>query len=74
VKFKNTGGCCDGNNLAAAGLPNVDTLGVLGAHIHTDKEYMLTESLSERTKLSFLLLDKLSREGEQIISANTGKS
>jgi glutamate carboxypeptidase len=74
VKFKDTGGCCDGNNLAAAGLPNVDTLGVLGAHIHTDKEYMLTESLSERTKLSFLLLDKLSREGEQIISVNAGES
>lgn len=74
VKFKDTGGCCDGNNLAAAGLPNVDTLGVLGAHIHTDKEYMLTQSLTERTKLSFLLLDKLSRQGEQIISANTGES
>jgi len=74
VKFKDTGGCCDGNNLAAAGLPNVDTLGVLGAHIHTDKEYMLTQSLSERAKLSFLLLDKLSRQGEQIISANTGRS
>lgn len=71
VKFKDTGGCCDGNNLADAGLPNVDTLGVLGAHIHTDKEYMLTDSLCERTKLSFLLLDKLSRQGEQIISANT---
>lgn len=69
VKFKNTGGCCDGNNLAAAGLANVDTLGVLGAHIHTDKEYMLTQSLVERTELSYLLLDKLSREGEQIVAA-----
>ena len=28
VTFKATGGCCDGNNLAAAGLPNIDTLGV----------------------------------------------
>lgn len=73
VKFKDTGGCCDGNNLAAAGLPNVDTLGVLGAHIHTDKEYMLTQSLSERTKLSYLLLDKLSRAGEQMISAGSGE-
>ena len=30
-----TGGCCDGNNLAAVGLPTVDTLGVRGGHIHT---------------------------------------
>ncbi|MEN8820481.1 MAG: hydrolase, partial [Abyssibacter sp.] len=31
--WEDTGGCCDGNNLAAAGLANVDNLGVVGAHI-----------------------------------------
>ncbi|MFK7863091.1 MAG: hydrolase [Pseudohongiellaceae bacterium] len=74
VTFKNTGGCCDGNNLADAGLANVDTLGVLGAHIHTDQEYMLTKSLVERTELSYLLLDKLSRQGEQMIAVKSKES
>lgn len=51
-----TGGCCDGNNFKALGLPNVDTLGVRGGHIHSDKEFVLLDSLCERAKLSALLL------------------
>ncbi|RJQ83805.1 MAG: hydrolase [Desulfobacteraceae bacterium] len=54
-----TGGCCDGNNLAAAGLPNVDTLGVRGGDIHSDREYIMLDSLAERAKLSALLLMRL---------------
>ena len=54
-----TGGCCDGNNLAAAGLPNVDTLGVVGGSIHSDQEYMELDSLSSRGRLSTLLLLRL---------------
>ncbi|MCH2547282.1 MAG: hydrolase [Alphaproteobacteria bacterium] len=56
---KPTGGCCDGNNLAAAGLPNVDTLGVRGANIHSADEYMIISSLTERAQLSALLLMRL---------------
>lgn len=56
---KPTGGCCDGNNLAAAGLPNIDTLGVRGANIHSSEEYMIIPSLTERTQLSALLLLRL---------------
>lgn len=56
---KPTGGCCDGNNLAAVGLPNVDTLGVRGANIHSADEYMITSSLTERAQLSALLLLRL---------------
>jgi glutamate carboxypeptidase len=56
---KPTGGCCDGNNLAAAGLPNVDTLGVRGANIHSSDEYMIISSLTERAQLSALLLLRL---------------
>lgn len=67
VGFQDTGGCCDGNNMADAGLPNIDTLGVLGAHIHTDKEFMLVDSLAERAKLSFLLLQRLAAEGDRLI-------
>lgn len=59
VRHKPTGGCCDGNNLAAAGLPNVDTLGVRGGEIHSNQEYLIVDSLAERAKLSALLLMKL---------------
>ncbi len=54
--FKPTGGCCDGNNLAAHGLPNIDNLGVVGRDIHSDAERMRVSSLSERAKVSALLL------------------
>lgn len=58
VQWKATGGCCDGNNLAAAGLPNIDTLGVRGGLIHSDQEFALQDSFAERAKLSALLLLK----------------
>ncbi len=57
--WQDTGGCCDGNNLAAAGLPNVDNLGVRGGNIHSTDEYVHLESLTERTKLSALFLMRL---------------
>lgn len=59
IKQQATGGCCDGNNLAAAGLPTIDTLGVRGANIHSDQEYIITDSLPERAKLTALILHKL---------------
>ena len=59
VTWKATGGCCDGNNLWAHGLPNVDTLGVRGGDIHSDREFVLLDSLAERAKLSALLLMRI---------------
>lgn len=59
ITFQPTGGCCDGNNLHAAGLPNVDNLGVIGGEIHTDREWMRVSSMAERGKLSALLLLRL---------------
>lgn len=59
ISWKPTGGCCDGNNLWSYGLPNVDTLGVRGGNIHSDKEYVLLDSLTERAKLSALILMRL---------------
>jgi glutamate carboxypeptidase len=56
LQFKPTGGCCDGNNLSAFGLPNIDNLGVVGGEIHSDREFMRISSLAERGKLSALLL------------------
>jgi glutamate carboxypeptidase len=54
-----SGGACDGNRLAAAGLPVVDTLGPRGGHLHSDQEYLLIDSLSERAKLATLVLMRL---------------
>ncbi|HUS23417.1 MAG TPA: hydrolase [Candidatus Binatia bacterium] len=59
LEFRPTGGCCDGNNLAAAGLPNVDNLGVVGGEIHSDREFMRVSSIGERAQLSALLLLRL---------------
>lgn len=59
LEFKPTGGCCDGNNLAAAGLPNIDNLGVVGGEIHSSREFMRISSLAERGQLSALLLMRL---------------
>lgn len=59
VNWQPTGGCCDGNNMASVGLPNIDTLGVRGGRIHSDEEFVLVDSLTERAKLSALLLMKL---------------
>lgn len=59
IGVKPSGGCCDGNNLWRHGLPNVDTLGVRGAHIHSDQEIVYLESLTERAQLCALLLMRL---------------
>lgn len=56
LKWAPTGGVCEGNNLFAAGCPNVDTLGPRGGHLHSDQEYALTDSFAERAKLSLALL------------------
>ena len=59
LEFRPTGGCCDGNNLAAAGLANIDNLGVVGGDIHSDREFMKVSSLGERAQLTALLLMRL---------------
>jgi glutamate carboxypeptidase len=58
-----TGGVCDGNKLAAAGLPTIDTLGVRGGGIHSPDEYLIVESLAERAKLTALVLADLAERG-----------
>lgn len=59
VDWKPSGGVCEGNNLFAAGLPGVDTLGVRGGDIHSENEFAWPESFGERARLSALLLMKL---------------
>ncbi|HEX4874155.1 MAG TPA: hydrolase [Sphingorhabdus sp.] len=63
VGWKSTGGVCDGNNIAACGVPVVDTMGVRGGSIHSSDEYLITESLVERAKLSTLTLLRIAQKG-----------
>lgn len=63
IIWQASGGCSDGNNLAAVGLPNVDTLGVRGGKIHSEQEFMLTASLVERAQLFTNVLISLSEKG-----------
>ncbi|MBX7482487.1 hydrolase [Qipengyuania qiaonensis] len=60
IGWKPTGGVCDGNNIAATGVPVVDTMGVRGGAIHSPDEFMIVPSLKERAALSALVLSKLS--------------
>ncbi|MCJ9429727.1 hydrolase [Kordiimonas marina] len=72
INYVPTGGCCEGNNLAAAGLPNVDTLGVRGGLIHSADEFMIPESFSERAKLSALILFAFASGGlDAVVKAKT---
>ncbi|CAN5410813.1 hydrolase [soil metagenome] len=59
IAWTPSGGVCEGNNLHAAGLPNIDTLGVRGGDIHSDKEFAWPDSFVERAQLSALILCKL---------------
>lgn len=63
IQWQDSGGCCDGNNLAQRGLPVIDTLGVRGGCIHSPEEFILLDSLVERTALSALLLADLAQGG-----------
>ncbi|MDQ3078153.1 MAG: hydrolase [Pseudomonadota bacterium] len=59
IGWKSTGGVCDGNNIAACGVPVIDTMGVRGGSIHSMEEYLIVDSLSERAALSALTILRL---------------
>ena len=62
IAWQPTGGVCDGNNIAACGVPVVDTMGVRGGKIHSAEEYLVVESLAERAGLSALTIMRLAAE------------
>ena len=64
IGWQPTGGVCDGNNIAACGVPVVDTMGVRGGKIHSMEEFLIVESLSERAALSALTILRLAGGGE----------
>lgn len=61
IGWRDSGGVCDGNNIAACGVPVVDTMGVRGGAIHSDAEYLIVESLAERARLSALTILRLAQ-------------
>lgn len=63
IAWRSSGGVCDGNNIAACGVPVVDTMGVRGGNIHSKDEFLIVESLVERAQLSALTIMRLSEKG-----------
>lgn len=63
VAWKATGGVCDGNNIAACGVPVVDTMGARGGAIHSEEEFLIPESLPERAALSALTILRIVEQG-----------
>ncbi|HEX3423373.1 MAG TPA: hydrolase [Sphingomicrobium sp.] len=64
IGWQPSGGVCDGNNIAACGVPVVDTMGVRGGKIHSSEEYLITESLAERAALSAATILRLIRAAQ----------
>jgi glutamate carboxypeptidase len=63
ISRKDSGGVCDGNNIAACGVPVVDTMGVRGGSIHSADEYMIVSSLAERAALSAVTILRIAERG-----------
>lgn len=63
ISWKATGGVCDGNNIAACGVPVVDTMGARGGAIHSADEFLIPESLPERAALSALTILRIAEKG-----------
>ena len=52
VVAEDTGGACDGNDLAGYGLANVDSLGICGGEIHSDREFADVASIPVRAEIT----------------------
>jgi len=61
IRWQASGGVCDGNNIAACGVPVVDTMGVRGGAIHSPDEYLIVPSLAERAALSARVITRLAQ-------------
>ena len=64
IAWKFSGGVCDGNNIAACGVPVVDTMGARGGLIHSADEYLIPESLAERAALSAVTMLRIVEKGK----------
>jgi len=61
IRWQASGGVCDGNNIAACGVPVVDTMGVRGGAIHSPDEYLIVPSLVTRAALSARVITRLAQ-------------
>ncbi len=61
IRWQSSGGVCDGNNIAACGVPVVDTMGVCGGAIHSPDEYLIVPSLATRAALSARVIERLAQ-------------
>ncbi len=58
VHWQDTGGVCDGNKLAAAGLVNIDTLGPIGDGLHSRSEWVSLSSIVQKSQVLVHLLSR----------------
>jgi glutamate carboxypeptidase len=63
INSEHRGGCSDANILGQAGIAIIDGIGVYGGGVHTEQEYMVAESLSERIRLVCAVLNLLIDDG-----------
>lgn len=63
IAWRATGGVCDGNTIAACGVPVVDTMGACGGAIHSPDEFLIVDSLAERAALSALTILRIAEKG-----------
>ena len=69
---EDTGGCCDGNDLAAAGLVNVDSLGIAGGGIHSAEEFADVDSIPGRAAMVAEVLHRELKRWERSRSEQAG--
>ncbi len=70
LDWQHVGGGSDGNLLSAAGLPNLDGLGPVGAHLHSDREQIRLSSLAERARIAASFLTKVAEQLIPLPDAN----
>lgn len=68
-----SGGASDANKIASTGLPVLDSLGPVGADIHSPNERITIASLVERAKLSALLLMKIAQDSAAVINRRSNR-
>jgi len=61
IDWQPSGGVCDGNNIAAENVIVVDTMGARGGAIHTDREFVILSSLTERAALAAVSIMRIAQ-------------
>ncbi len=67
IQTRSSGGVCDGSRLYAEGLPNIDTMGIVGGGLHTEEEYAFLPSLVQRTQLATLFVLIFANHNKQVM-------